>query len=67
MWLWQVEVRLQQHLGGPHQTFQSHVVLVQHQTAQREPEGLQDSLQDQTAEPEQAEPGHRATHPGAAD
>lgn len=40
----QVEVRLQQHPGGPHQTSQSHVVMVQHQTAPREPEGLQDRL-----------------------
>lgn len=64
--LCQVEVRLQQHHGGPDQTCQSHVVLVQHQTAQREPEGLQDHLQDQATEPEQDEPGHRATHSGAA-
>lgn len=62
--LCQVEVWLQQHPGGPHQALQSHVVLVQHQTAQRDPEGLQDRLQNQTAEPEQAEPRHRATCPG---
>ena len=60
----QVEVRLQQHLGGPHPAPQPHVVLVQHQTAPAEPEGLQDRVQDQAAGPDQGGPGQRATCPG---
>lgn len=63
-YLFQVEVRLQQHPGGAHQALQSQVVLVLHQTAPRDPEGLQDRLQDQTAEPEQAKLRHRATRAG---
>lgn len=60
----QVEVRLQQHHGSAHQAGQPHVVLVQNQTPQGEPEGLQGRLQEQAAEPEQAGSRNREAAPG---
>lgn len=59
-----MEVRLQQHPGGPCTTPDLHVVLVQHLAPQAAPEGLQNGLQDTTSEPKQEQPGNRGTHTG---
>ena len=60
----QVGLCIQKHPGGSRPSVQQDVVLVQHQAAQGEPEGLQGSLEGQAPDPGKAQCGHGQTGPG---